>query len=292
MDLKPKVCVLKTEGINCDRETRYAFQLVGADAEIVHINSLIKGYNPVTKEKVALGDYHILALPGGFSHGDYVAAGKVFAQYLIEFLGEEVRDFISKGKPVIGICNGFQVEVKAGLLPNLDGEFKQTTTLTYNDNLTFQNRWVKLVSPENKCIWTRGIKNIDLPVAHGEGRFFCSEEHYRELLKRGLIVFQYADSDLRPTMQFPENPNKSMEAIAGICDPSGLIFGLMPHPERYNHPKNHHLATLQEILSRDYIDRGDSAVAERIKCAGVLPKEGSGLQIFRNGVEHVIENLL
>ena len=290
--MKPKVCVLKTEGTNCDRETRYAFELVGGDAEIVHINALIDGYDPIKEEKVSLDDYHILALPGGFSHGDYIAAGKVLAQYLIQFLREKVKDFLGKGKPIIGICNGFQVEVKAGLLPYLDGRFKQTTTLTYNDSLTFQDRWVRLISPENKCIWTKGIKNIDLPVAHGEGRFFCPEEVYNELLKQGLIVFQYADSDLSPTMEFPDNPNGSQEAIAGICDPSGLIFGLMPHPERYNNPKNHHLATLQEILNRDYVNREDPIIAKRIKLAGVLPEEGSGLQIFRNGIEHVVKNLL
>ena len=290
--MKPRVCVLKTEGTNCDRETRYAFELVGGDAEIIHINSLIKGYDPVKQEKVSLGDYHILALPGGFSHGDYIAAGKVLAQYLIQFMEEEVKAFLAKGKPVIGICNGFQVEVKAGLLPNLDGRFGQTATLTYNDSPTFQDRWVRLISPENRCIWTKGIKKIDLPIAHGEGRFFCPEEIYTELSKQGLVVFQYANSDLSPTMQFPDNPNGSQEAIAGICDPNGLVFGLMPHPERYNNPKNHHLATLQEVLNRDYVDREDTFIVERTKLAGVFPKEGSGLQIFRNGIEYVIKNLL
>jgi len=263
-----KVCVLRTDGTNCDRETRHAFNLVGAEADIVHIKTLVKGYDPALERKIRLEDYDILAIPGGFSHGDYIAAGKILARDLQHFLGKELERFIADGKPVIGICNGFQVLVKYGLLPRLDNRTEQTATLTYNENRKFECRWVRLVNPRNKrCIWTRGIDSIDLPVAHGEGRFVASLDLVDRLFDEGMVVFRYADSDGNPTMDFPDNPNGSMRAIAGICDSSGLIFGLMPHPERYSTPYNHPLATLQKLR-------------------GELPNEGLGLQIFRNGVRY------
>ncbi len=288
---KPKICVLRTDGTNCDRETAYAFNLVGGDSEIVHINSLKKRYDPAQQRKVSLDDYHILALPGGFSHGDYIAAGKVLAEDLKQSLGEEVQKFIDDGKLIIGICNGFQVLVKTGLLPD-PGKKEQTTTLVYNDSHDFECRWVKLVSPENRCIWAKGVDYLDVPVAHGEGKFVASDDVLRELFQNDQIVFQYANSEGDSTMEFPDNPNGSLDAIAGICDPSGRIFGLMPHPERYNHPNNHHLASLQKILSRDYVDKTIPVVAERARIAGEYPAEGGGLQILRNGIDYVIEKLL
>jgi len=315
---KPKVCVLRTDGTNCDREAAYAFSLVGGDAEIVHINSLKKKYDPVTERKISLDDYHILALPGGFSHGDYIAAGKILAQDLMSHLGKDVEQFIKDGKLIIGICNGFQVLVKSGLLPMLDGNIEetaevQTTTLTYNDSGRFECRWVRLMRPKemnhdevtdeiwytprkNKCIWTKGIDELYLPVAHGEGKFVASEEVIDRLVARNLIVFQYGGQKgaqrLLPAAEFPENPNGSMDAIAGICDETGRIFGLMPHPERYNHPKNHYLATLQEVLSRPYVNRSNPDVIERLNIAGTLPKEGQGLKIFRNGIDYVVKKLI
>ena len=157
--MKPKVCVLRTDGTNCDRETDFAFNKVGADSEIVHINSFKKCYDPVRKEKKSLHDYQILAIPGGFSHGDYISAGKILAEDLKDFLGETIEKFINDGKLIIGICNGFQVLVKPGFLPR-NGKTEQTTTLTYNDSNRFECRWIKLVSPKNKCIWTKGINEI------------------------------------------------------------------------------------------------------------------------------------
>ena len=289
---KPKVCVLRTDGINCDRETAHAFNSVGGDAEIVHVNSLKKGYDPAAKRRISLHDYHILADPGGFSYGDYISAGKVFAEEIKQFLEEDMQKFIEDGKLVIGICNGFQVLVKSGFLPNLDGKMEQTATLTYNDSRNFECRWVRLVSPENRCVWTKGVKYLEIPVAHGEGRFDAPPEVVKELFEKGLVVYQYADADKKPTQEFPANPNDSVEAIAGICDPTGRIFGLMPHPERYNHPNNHHLASLQRVLSRSYVDRAAPGVQERLRLAGELPEKGKGLEIFRNGIEYVVENLL
>ncbi|MDP2926168.1 MAG: phosphoribosylformylglycinamidine synthase I [Nanoarchaeota archaeon] len=266
--MKPKVCVLRTDGTNCDRETKYAFNEVGGDAEIVHLNSIIKGYDPAENRQVSLDQFDILAIPGGFSYGDYIGSGKIFVVDLKHFLEDKINDFIDKRKPVIGICNGFQVLVKYGLLPRVNGEIKQTTTLTYNDSGRFECRWVKLVQPrESKCIWTKGISSIDLPVAHGEGKFVAPPDLIQRLFDEDQVVFQYANSSGIATTNYPDNPNGSIQAIAGICDPTGLIFGLMPHPERYNRPMNHRLATLQKIK-------------------GTLPDHGLGLDIFRNGVDY------
>lgn len=284
--MKPKVCVLRTDGTNCDKETVHAFNLVGGDAEIIHINSLKKEYDPVKQKKVCLEEFNILALPGGFSHGDYIKAGKILAQDLKESLGEKVQKFIDDGKLIIGICNGFQVLVKSGFLPMLDDEKMQTTTLTYNDSNRYEDRWVKLVSPKNNCVWTKGVEKIDLPVAHAEGKFVASEETLKRLFDQNLVVYQYADVNGKPTMEFAANPNASLESIAGICDPSGKIFGLMPHPERYNYPKNHHLAPLQEILSREYVDHSNPIVAERARITGKLPEKGLGLKIFQNAINY------
>lgn len=295
-DKKIKICVLKTDGTNCDRETAFAFNTVTGDsksAEIVHISSLAEGYDHVKEKKICLDDYHILAIPGGFSGGDYIAAGRIFAEEIRHSLGDALQTFIAARKPIIGICNGFQVLVKYGLLPGLDGSKEQTTTLTYNDNGRFNDWWVQLMQPPNsRCTWTKGIKSISLPVAHGEGKFVAPPQVIERLHREGLVSFQYAGADGNQTMGFPANPNGSIDGIAGICDPTGLIFGLMPHPERYNNPDNHHLAPLKRILARSYVNRSDTGVAERVQRAGELPREGPGLQIFRNGVDYVVKNLL
>lgn len=271
----PKICVLRTDGTNCDKETKYAFDLVGGKAEIVHINSLIKKYDPAENRKISLGDYEILAIPGGFSHGDYISAGRILSRDLQHFLGDEINAFVEKRKLIIGICNGFQVLVKYRLLPGLNGEPKQTATLTSNDNQKFECRWVNLIKPsyepqknQDKCVWTKGIESIDLPVAHGEGKFVVNKNLVRKLFDNGQVVFRYADSNGKATMDYPANPNGSVASIAAICNDTGRIFGLMPHPERYNKAENHPLASLQKINN-------------------TLPEEGRGLEIFRNGVKSV-----
>jgi phosphoribosylformylglycinamidine synthase subunit PurQ / glutaminase len=266
--MRTRICVMRTDGTNCDRETKKAFDFVGGDAEIVHLKSLILGRDPAERRNVRLSDYDILAIPGGFSHGDYIGSGKIFVVDLKHYLEDELNSFVESGKPVIGICNGFQVLAKYGLLPMLDGQIKQTSTLTYNESGKFECRWVKLAQPKNsKCIWTRGIETIDLPVAHGEGRFIAPDDLVQRLFDSGQVSFQYSDLNGNPTMNYPENPNGSVRAIAGICDPSGRVFGLMPHPERYNRPSNHYLAPLQKVL-------------------GTLPDHGLGFDIFRNAVEY------
>ena len=266
--MKPKVCVLKTDGTNCHIETQYSFNLAGAEAEVVHLASLKEKEDPATGRKLSLSDYQILALPGGFSYGDYLGSGRVFASDLRHFLGDELSEFVAQGKPVIGICNGFQVLVKYGLLPALNG-IRQTTTLTDNASQRFRCDWVTLVRPsrESRCIWTRGIDKIDLPVAHGEGRFVAPVDLCEKLFDGGLVAFQYANKNGAPTMEYPYNPNGSIYAIAAICNPQGTVFGLMPHPERYVSPQRHPNAPLQKIL-------------------GTLPAKGPGLKIFENAVEY------
>lgn len=286
----PRVAILKTDGINCDAETKYAFEAVGAEPEITHINSLKKGYDPAKDKEMKLDDYHILAIPGGFSYGDYISAGKVLAYELKHTLGEKIEKFIADGKLVIGICNGFQVLAKSGFLPLEEGTIEQEVTLTYNNNNRFEDRWVNLISPENNSVWTKGLEKLQLPVAHGEGRFVAPTQTIDNLFEKGQIVYQYADVEWKPTSTFPQNPNGSLEAVAGISDSTGRVLGLMPHPERYNDPKNHYLATLQEILSRDYIDVSDPTIDRRVRKYGTIPQEAPGLQIFKNGVEYIKNN--
>jgi len=253
--LKPKVCVLRTAGTNCDKETAGAFELAGAQTELLHINNLVKGER-------SLHDFHILALSGGFSYGDDVASGKIFANELRFKLADALKKFIKDGKLIIGICNGFQILVKSGLLPG-NAALKQETSLIINDSGKFEDRWVYL-KPAGSCIWTKGLKKIIyLPVAHGEGKFITQDRSTLERLKKNKqIVFQYCDASGKST-GYPGNPNGSQENIAGLCDETGRIFGLMPHPERHvfsaMHPRN------WEIKS----------------------KEGDGLQIFKNGVDYI-----
>jgi len=257
----PKVLILRTAGTNCDRETANAFKTAGAEIEFVHINELISG-------RQSLARYHILALPGGFTYGDDIASGKILANELKFKLADEIKRFVSAGKLIIGICNGFQILVKAGLLPNLSGDFSAIeATLTLNDSAKFEDRWVYLKSTKRreksvKCVWIKGMDRvITLPVAHGEGKFIPKDaETLRKLKKNGLIVLEYVD-EIGKRKGYPYNPNGSVENIAGICDPTGRIFGLMPHPERH-------------------ISRYQHPSWTRSKAG----EEGDGLIIFKNGV--------
>ncbi|MDP2940689.1 MAG: phosphoribosylformylglycinamidine synthase I [Candidatus Omnitrophota bacterium] len=260
--MKPKVCVLRTAGTNCDQETAFAFSLAGAESELVHINRLVSG------EKT-LRDYQILALPGGFSYGDDIASGKIFANELKNKLQDELRQFINEGKLIIGICNGFQILVKAGLLPGNES-LTQEVTLTMNDSGKFEDRWVYLRGTRDegrgmKCVWAKDLPEITyLPVAHGEGKFVTQDkEALRRLRKNSQIVFQYCDK-MGESAGYPANPNGSAENIAGICDMTGRILGLMPHPERHIYNAQHPRATSMPRRA-----------------------EGDGLQIFRNGVEYI-----
>ncbi|MDZ7372572.1 MAG: phosphoribosylformylglycinamidine synthase I [candidate division KSB1 bacterium] len=259
-----RVLVLRAAGSNCDWETAHAFQLAGAQAELVHVNRL-------AEDSKRLDRYHILAIPGGFTYGDDVSAGKILANELKYKLGEQVQRFVDEGKLVLGICNGFQVLVKAGLLPYgriRDG--RQLVTLTFNDSGRFEDRWVYLKpDPSSPCVFTRGMEHtITLPVAHAEGKFVPADSGVLELLEANhQIVFRYVGPNGGPA-PYPWNPNGSIGDVAGICDPTGRIFGLMPHPERHVDPTHHPRWTREGLRT-----------------------EGDGLAIFRHAVQYAREEL-
>lgn len=261
--MKPRTLILRTAGTNCDGETAYAFELAGSTSDLVHINRLLR-------EPEILDRYQILAIPGGFTYGDDISAGRILANQIVNHLGDAVRAFVDSGRPVIGICNGFQVLVKADLLPGpVAGRSGQAATLTNNDCGRFVDRWVKLAKIESKCVWTAHLPadGLELPIAHGEGKFIPRDEAVRRALwDNGQVALTYAGADgLAAGSRFPDNPNGSVDDIAGVCDPSGLVFGLMPHPERYVDPIQHPAWTSQSRTQRT----------------------GQGLPIFRSAVHHV-----
>jgi phosphoribosylformylglycinamidine synthase len=230
---QPRAIVLRAPGTNCDEETAAAWERAGAVSEISHVGRLIESPG-------SLDSYQILTLPGGFSYGDDLGAGRILATRLGTVLGESLRRFHDRGGLVLGICNGFQVLVRAGLLPGTASGGR--ATLARNDSGRFEARWVRLVTRPGLCpfVSSRSSATIELPVAHGEGRFVLeSPEALAELDRAGQIVLKYADSQGRPTEAYPDNPNGSPAAVAGVCDPTGRIFGLMPHPERFVEPWHH-----------------------------------------------------
>ena len=262
--MKPRVLVLTGYGINCDYETEYAFNMprVGGRAERVHVNDLI-GAN---SNGNSLAEYDILAVPGGFSYGDDIAAGKALASKLHYHLRDQFDRFIADGKLIIGICNGFQVLVKMGLLPAVGKRYsEQQVTLMYNDSNKFEDRWVYLAAnPKSHCIFTKGIDRIYLPVRHGEGKLVAGEpELLKRLHRRGHVALTYVNKD-GELDGYPYNPNGSQDSIAGLCDPTGRVFGLMPHPEAYLFPTNHPRWTREKV-----------------------PREGMGVAVFRNAIRYV-----
>jgi len=248
--MKPRVCILRTAGTNCDKETAFAFAQAGGEPELVHVNRFISA------EK-SLDNYHILVLPGGFSYGDDIAAGKILANELRCKLNPALKEFIAAGKLIIGICNGFQILVKSGLLPGND-TLEQEASLIINDCGSFLDEWVYL-RPQGKCVWTKGLPaEIYLPIAHGEGKFVVRDKQVLARLKKNnQIVFKYSD-----------NPNGSLESIAGICDQTGRILGLMPHPERHIDIRQH--------------PRWEKTVGASL---------GHGFLIIKNGIEYAKNNL-
>ena len=230
----PKVCVLKTDGINCDEETVNAFLVAGGLPKSVHVNEL-------RSRDDTLGNYQILAIPGGFSYGDDVASGKILALELNTYLADQIEDFINGRKGlVLGICNGFQVLVRTGLLP-FGTMGKMHTTLTNNDSGHFECRWINLKAEENNaCVFLNGMNGmVSYQVAHGEGKFLAQQPELERVEAEKLVVFRYCDKVGKPTQEYPLNPNGSLNAIAGITDPTGRILGLMPHPERFIRTTQH-----------------------------------------------------
>lgn len=262
---KPKVCVLLAAGINRDYDAVYAFEKAGADVERVHINTL-------ASRKKTLKEYQILMLPGGFSFGDDIASGKVLANKLKYKVLDQVLELISDGKLIFGVCNGFQVMVKLGLLPGFNGNYEnRLTTLTFNDSGKFEDRWVYLkVNSDSNCVFTRGIDNLlYVPICHGEGKFVAKDEEVlSEICSNQQVVVQYVDAEGN-FLSYPFNPNGSVHNIAGICDKTGRIFGMMPHPEDFIRRTHHPRWTRKDIV-----------------------KDGAGLKLFRNAIEYAQENLL
>lgn len=233
---KPRILILHANGTNRDVEVAYAFELAGGQPEIVHLNQL-------RDKQKNWSDYQLLVIPGGFSYADTLGAGRLFALDLQVYFAEEVRHFVESGKPVIGICNGFQALIKTGVLPNFQ-QVQRDATLTFNQQGHFECRWVTLLPQSKNCLWTRNLQEpIYCPVAHGEGRFILQDEHSLATLKaQDQIALCYAQAnDAIAVDAYPANPNGSVAGIAGICNPAGNVLGLMPHPEDhvlpYQHPR-------------------------------------------------------
>jgi len=265
-----KTLVLTGYGLNCDNETAYAFELAGAQVTRVHINSLIDG-------SVGLDDFKIMVFGGGFSWGDDHGAGVIQAVRMKTNIGESILEFIEKGNLVLGICNGFQTLVNLGLLPGLDSDYKKrSVALTFNDCGNFVDNWVTLkFNPKSCCIFTRGLDKLELPVRHGEGKFYSDSKTIERLVEKNQVAVWYTMPDGRPAEgKFPFNPNGSLNDIAGICDPTGRIFGLMPHPEAYNHFTNH----------PDWTRNKEKAKRRKVKIDS-LPT--IGISIFKNAVEYI-----
>jgi phosphoribosylformylglycinamidine synthase len=277
MSMKPKVCVLRAPGTNCDVETAFAFESCGAVAERVHLFRVLE-------QPALLKDYQVLCVPGGFSYGDDIGSGVIFSRHLRNRLADALGEFVSRDTLALGICNGFQVLLKAGILPGPwlpPPVLESPATLTWNLNGKYTALWVKLAVEPGKCAFLQGMSEIELPIAHGEGRIVVRNEAVLdEWEQNGQAVLRYAARNApalvgagaggtveagssRELLPYPENPNGSTANIAGLCDPSGRVFGLMPHPERFLFATQHPRWT-------------------RLKLTG----EGAGMQIFRNAVKY------
>ncbi len=258
-----RALILRTAGTNCDLETEYAFVRAGAAAKRVHVEELMEGSEQ-------LADHHIFVIPGGFSYGDDIAAGRVLANELRARLGDQIEAFLESGGLALGICNGFQALVKMGWLPRrVPSPAEQSFSLVDNDSGRFEDRWVRLKVRPGRCVFVKEEETIELPVAHGEGKFVARENALiDELFEAGQVVFSYVGPD-GGEAGYPANPNGSYRGVAGVCDETGRILGMMPHPERFVSPWSHPRHTRE----------------------GLKP-EGDGLRIFRNAVEHVRRNVL
>ena len=259
------VLIITGYGLNCEAESKYAWELAGARPELVHFSDLLE-------RPARLHDFAALMFIGGFAFGDHMTSGHVFALRVRHRMSAALEAFIREGKLILGACNGFQIMVKLGLLPGLDREyFTQKLSLVQNDCGAFQDRWVRLrFESASPCVFTRGLSSMPLPVRHGEGKLFTLDKNLmRRLETLGCVPCRYADPlSGEATQEFPHNPNGSLNAIAGLCDPSGRVFGLMPHPEAYLYPENHPQWDIQKLR-------------------GTLPQHGLGLSFFRNALDYL-----
>jgi phosphoribosylformylglycinamidine synthase len=253
----PRVLVLRAPGTNCDGETAFAFGQVGGRAELVHVNRLLD-------DPQLPAQYQILCVPGGFSYGDDVAAGRILAEQIRHHLAETLKTFKDEEKLILGICNGFQVLIKSGVLLPDDPKKGPAATLTWNDSGKFEDRWVNLKVDGGQCVFLAGIDRMYLPIAHAEGKFVTRDQAALDWLDvHGQLVLRYTRrrGDENGHVPYPENPNGSMGNVAGACDHTGRVLGLMPHPERHIDPTQHPRWT-----------RGEAG------------EVGDGMQVFRNAV--------
>lgn len=265
---KPRVLVLTGYGINCDDETAFAFRRAGADADIVHINDLIEN-------RALLDRYQVFSFPGGFSYGDDTGSGKALGNRIKNNLMDELRMFAEHDTLILGICNGFQVMINIGLVPALDGFTGEAeAALEHNRTFRYQCRWVDLaVEKGSPSVFMRGIERLHIPVAHGEGNFFAPEGTLRRIEKDGLVTMRYVKPGGGPAAgEFPHNPNGSMNDIASVCDRSGRIMGMMPHPERGMFFTQRDDWT---YIREQYVRKGKD-----------IPEESDGFGIFKNAVEY------
>ena len=257
------VLIITGYGLNCEAESKYAWELAGARPELVHFSDLLE-------RPARLRDFAALMFIGGFAYGDHMTSGHVFALRARHRLSGELGKFIAQGKLIMGVCNGFQIIVKLGLLPGLDGDYlTQRLSIIQNECGTFQNYWVRLrFEPGSPSVFTRGLSSMVLPVRHGEGKVITLDKALLDRIESaGCVPCRYADPETgEATQAFPHNPNGSLNAIAGLCDPTGRIFGLMPHPEAFVHFTQHPRWTREN-----------------------LPEDGQGLAIFRNAFRYLDE---
>lgn len=263
-----KMLVITGFGLNCEKETAAAGKLAGMNAEQIHLNELLAGERK-------LDEFQMLAFIGGFSFGDHLGSGTVFANRVKFNLRDQLQKFVDDGKLVIGICNGFQTLTRLGMVPALNGDyFTQTSALAHNDSGVFRDDWCVLkANPASPCVFTRNIDTVRLPLRHGEGKFVAAPEVLAEIEKRNLVAVRYANADGSLATEFPANPNGSLNSIAGICDTTGRIFGLMPHPEAFLSPFNDPQWTARKA-------KGEK-----------LPEYGEGLQLFLNAADYIEKEL-
>lgn len=255
MTIKPQVLVLRSPGTNCDDETAFGFEKAGAAADRVHVRAILE--SPKQLER-----YQIICFPGGFSYGDDLGAGTVLAHQIRRPLRDSLFAFRDAGKLMLGICNGFQILIRTGLIVADTSEGLPAATLTNNASAKYEDRWVKLKKTSDKCVFLKGIDSMDLPVGHGEGRFVAKDAAtLSKLDANGQIVLRYTNGD--GAAGYPANPNGSQSDTAGVCDESGRVFGLMPHPDRHLLPTNHPQWTRR----------------------AQQPEHGDGFAVFKNAVQ-------
>src|SRR5882724_6001208 len=263
--IKPKALIFSGYGLNSEEETAYGFMLAGASADIIHINDLIDG-------RIKLSNYQILSFPGGFSYGDDTGSGNAYANKLRNHLWEKLQKFLGQDTLIIGICNGCQIVANLGLVPAFEKQYgERKAALLHNKSARLITRWTDM-KVTTKTPWLKGIDTLSLPIAHGEGKFFTTEENLKKLHKNKQIALQYIKGEISTYLDVPANPNGSLDDIAGMIDETGKVLALMPHPERgmfFTQQPN------WSLLKQRYVKEKKQ-----------LPLDRPGLQIFKNAVEY------